>query len=65
MSKEKRTGAPWEIERKDSGNQVWLHDQLESLADAVEYGLDATPTQMARLLREVTKGRDWRHGGWK
>lgn len=51
---------------KNEDDLGWFKDQLDQLAEHVEVNKpELTPVQLARLLRELCKGRDWRHGAWR
>ncbi len=56
-----------EINDEEEVDQLaWFYEQLDQLAEHVEVNKpEFTPVQLARLLRELCKGRDWRHGAWR
>lgn len=52
----------------NAGDSEWLQEQLNNLAEAVDFTkliAEITPAQLSRLLREIGTGRDWRNGGWR
>lgn len=55
-----------EQERVQKDDVEWMRDQLDTLAIQVEHhGLVLSPAQLARLLRDLARGREWVSGGWK
>lgn len=59
---------PMQIEREQANDRTWLSAQMNLLSEAILYDgflSKVTPEQMARLLREVGRGCDWRNGAWK
>lgn len=59
---------PMQIEREQAHDYTWTSAQMDSLSEAILYDdllSKVTPEQLARLLRDVGRGRDWRNGGWK